>query len=219
MSRFKVTAIVIIVILVTVAAKIYILSRTESPAQIPQKGYSQNPVEVPKKLNISISREEKEQFSDQKKQLTDEIMTLNEFPDGIEIKLNEFSSKMNSTQLNILKEEIADTSLNQDSRAMSMELLTRHKTQESLDIMEFFLSDKNYDTKNDFEKVIRAQAIEGIAHYPDKDKAIFSLERLEAKEQNLFLADRLRRSVVGLRFNKPIEKQDEEALKNLLEQK
>lgn len=83
---------------------------------------------------------------------------------------------------------------------------------------------KNYDLiqseipegPQESEIVKRALAIQEMALYHDKDKAIVALEKLEEKQRIPFLADRLRRAVVALRFNKPVDQLTEDELTKLL---
>ena len=48
-------------------------------------------------------------------------------------------------------------------------------------------------------------AIDAMTEHEDKDLAIVTLEKLEETQKKTPIGDRLRRAVVSLRFNKPIQ--------------
>ena len=105
---------------------------------------------------------------------------------------------------------------------MAVELLARKQTVESLKQLENFVQQHETTTKwsrtREFESVLRAQAIEGIASFPQKDLAVSSLMALDPKLNESFLKDRIKRSLVGLKNDSQTpEKQDNEALSKLVE--
>jgi hypothetical protein len=51
----------------------------------------------------------------------------------------------------------------------------------------------------------RFLAIDAMTRLPHKDLAIVTLEKLEENQKNTPMGDRLRRAVVALRYNKPVE--------------
>jgi hypothetical protein len=198
MSTTKILFIIFSIVAALVGAKIYIIVNTPHQVKV---------VEVPQVVTaeeLAASQARARVFQDRKNKLVSEIMALNEYPDGIEKKINEFSKSLTFEELQILKQEMQDSGLKQDTRALALELVIRNQTQDSLKTLISFLENKDYDIQNDFENKIRLQGIEGLYTYHDKDQAIISLEKLEAKEKNILLAERYRRSVVSLRFNKPI---------------
>jgi hypothetical protein len=66
--------------------------------------------------------------------------------------------------------------------------------------------------------VLRAQAVESIAAYPQKEIAISTLNFLHQKVDESFLADRINRATAHLLGRAPApEAQDEAALKDLVE--
>ncbi len=48
-------------------------------------------------------------------------------------------------------------------------------------------------------------AIDAMTRHEDKDLAIVTLEKMEETQKTTAIGDRLRRAVVALRFNKPVE--------------
>lgn len=51
----------------------------------------------------------------------------------------------------------------------------------------------------------RFVAIDAMTRHEDKDLAIVTLEKMEETQKTTAIGDRLRRAVVALRFNKPVE--------------
>jgi hypothetical protein len=51
----------------------------------------------------------------------------------------------------------------------------------------------------------RIVAVDAMTRFADKDLAIVTLEKLEETQKTTALGDRMRRAVVSLRFNKPME--------------
>lgn len=75
-------------------------------------------------------------------------------------------------------------------------------------------------TEANAEIVKRSLDIQNLARSLDRDQAIKKLEDLEKEQKNAFLADRLRRAVLALRFNQPLDNHTEaELMKLLLESK
>lgn len=66
------------------------------------------------------------------------------------------------------------------------------------------------------EIVKRALAIQELSRFEDKDIAINVLEDLEKNQKEPFLADRLRRAILALRFNKPLDNYNQKELRKLL---
>ena len=168
---------------------------------------------------IKINSEQQKIFVQQLSKLNAEIGQTHEKPELIEKKLDDFSKKLSPVEIAILKSKIFDIGLNGDDRAMAVELLSRNRTAIAFNILADFISTSDQKLSIEFETILKAQAIEGITQFSNRDEAIFMLEKLESKQSNSFLADRMRRAVVGLRFNQPLQKQDEASLKKLLLEK
>ncbi|MBC7458659.1 MAG: hypothetical protein H7235_10290 [Bdellovibrionaceae bacterium] len=64
---------------------------------------------------------------------------------------------------------------------------------------------KNKITDSSLTDQERFIAIDAITRHADKDLAIVTLEKLEETQKTTAIGDRLRRAVVALRFNKPVE--------------
>lgn len=64
---------------------------------------------------------------------------------------------------------------------------------------------KNKITDSSLTNEERFLAIDAMTRHEDKDLAIVTLEKLEETQKTTPIGDRLRRAVVALRFNKPVE--------------
>lgn len=64
---------------------------------------------------------------------------------------------------------------------------------------------KNKITDSSLTDEERFIAIDAMTRHEDKDLAIVTLEKLEETQKTTAIGDRLRRAVVALRFNKPVE--------------
>lgn len=155
-------------------------------------------------------------------QVSAEIGKLQSSPDEAEQKIRLIAAALTARDLNSLSNVINDKKAVGDQRAMAVELLSRHHSVEALKKLEQFVQDHDdsstWSREREFESVLRAQAVEGIAAFPQKDLAITSLTQLNPKVSESFLKDRISRSVAGLKNQAPsAEKQDNEALEKLVE--
>lgn len=146
-----------------------------------------------------------------------------------EIELKKLSQRMQKSDIKKMANIAADMNVNGDERALAIELLSRNQTPEALKELENFivsLESKNNQTMNnqtvgrtqEFETILRAQAIEGISIYPEKHTADEVLKSADAKISESFLKDRIARSRASLAGHAPTpEEQDETALRKLVE--
>jgi hypothetical protein len=139
-------------------------------------------------------------------------------PRVAERKIEELANKMSAADVQFLSQVINSPGKQRDDRAMAVELLSRKKTSESLQILNQFVAQKN-NQKNEFDSVLKAQAIEGIASYPQKNLALSYLNSLADKVDESFLKDRISRSSENLeeRPKANLQQQEEAALKQLIE--
>ena len=151
-----------------------------------------------------------------------EVGQLQENPEEVERKIQSMASTLTQQDLNSLSNVISDKKAVGDQRAIGVELLSRHHSVEALKKLEQFVQDHDesgaWSREREFESVLRAQAVEGIAAFPQKDLAISSLTQLNPRVSESFLKDRINRSVASLKNQAPsAEKQDEDALEKLVE--
>ncbi|MFZ3229725.1 MAG: hypothetical protein WA160_05945 [Pseudobdellovibrio sp.] len=107
-----------------------------------------------------------------------------------------------------------------DQRTQAIEHIASLQTVESLKQLEDIVLKEPDSTEAsaEFETVLKVQAIEGIAAYPQKDLAISSLISIDPKINEAFLKDRIKRSLIELRAqSENSEKQVEDSLKKLIE--
>ncbi len=164
----------------------------------------------------------KSAFATKFESATSEISQLQAHPEDTEQKLQDLANQMSSQDIKKLSHVMADTGSSGDERAMAVELLSRRQSIESLKQLEEFVATheatNQWSRNREFESVLRAQAIEGIASYPQTDLAISSLTALDPKIDESFLKDRIKRSIAGLKKqSESADKQDQEALSKLVE--
>ena len=124
-------------------------------------------------------------------------------PNAAEEKIQSLAATLTNQDLNQLSEVMANKNSLGDQRAMAVELLSRSRSVAAIKKLEDFIKDHDdtlkWSRSREFESVLRAQAIEGIAAFPQKDFAISSLTSLDTKISESFLKDRIRRSVASLK--------------------
>jgi hypothetical protein len=166
-----------------------------------------------------------QQFVSRFKEEARQIGKLQTNPDETQLRLKKLADKMNPQNVEGLFDIISNDKSDSDQRALAVELLAiKNDTTSLMALQNFVANSKNvngtkWDHKKEFEAVLRAQAIEGIATFPEKEIALSTLNHLQQKVDHKFLNDRISRASLGLMYeNKPnIQQQDEEALKKLIE--
>lgn len=169
-----------------------------------------------------------EELKEKLNQVTSEISSLQIDPEAVETNLQKLATQLSEGEINILLEVIVDKNTNGDRRAMAVELLSRNKSVEALRKLEDFVKshsavsekpseETDWSREQEFESVLRAQAVEGIATFPPP-LANSVLTDLRSKVNESFLKDRIERSLAGLNKGMlPVDKQDEQALRKLIE--
>lgn len=174
------------------------------------------------KSRIANTESDLQNFETQFKLESQNISQLQSEPQKTEERLQGLANKMTQEQMQKLTQLISDQSKDGDERAMAIEMLSRRKDSESLKALEDFVAQSDdvgaWSRSHEFESVLRAQAIEGIATYPEQKEALSALNKLSKKVNESFLRDRILRSQAGLKGLAPsIENQDNEALRKLVE--
>lgn len=95
-----------------------------------------------------------------------------------------------------LTEVIENKNANEEKRAKAIHTLAQKQTVESLKQLEEFILE---NSKEASEAALKAEAIEGIATYPQKELAITSLSVLEDRIQDQFLKNRIKKSLLSLK--------------------
>jgi hypothetical protein len=163
-------------------------------------------------------------FDAQFKSASQEMARLQADPSTIETKLDQMAESLSDENVLSLQKIVSNSERPGDDRALAVELLSRKKTPESLLVLETFVKNHQTTTKSnwsrpqEFDSVITAQAIEGIASYPEKDKALTALHTLSRTVKETFLLDRIARSKESINGHAPSpDQQDDAALKKLIE--
>ncbi len=173
-------------------------------------------------LVSSSDNSQNKSFTKKFTEVSDEISQLQQNPSVADEKIQTLAASLSAQEMNQLSQVMGDKKSSGDQRAMAVEILARNRTVQALKKLENFIKDHddtvNWSRSREFESVLRAQAVEGIAAFPQKDLAISSLTSLDQRVSESFLKDRIRRSVSYLR-NQALspEKQDDEALGKLVE--
>lgn len=146
-------------------------------------------------------------------------------PEEAEKRLRRLASEMRPQDVEGMYEIISDENANGDQRALAVELLSMKNDTNSLIALQNFVANKKtingtkWDVKKELETVLRAQAVESIATYPQKEIALSTLNYLQSKVDDKFLSERIGRATSGILTgnNKSSQQQDDEALKKLVE--
>ena len=146
-------------------------------------------------------------------------------PELAKERMRILAREMTAKDVEQMYEIMSDERANGDQRALAVELLSIKNDGASLQALQNFvansksISGAKWDSKKELETVLRAQAVESIANFPEKDIAISTLNFLQQKVDQKFLSERIGRASLNLMSggNKPVQQQDEEALKKLVE--
>lgn len=153
-----------------------------------------------------------------------QIANLQSSPAEIEKRLDHLAETMTSADVHQLSSIMQDTNRGGDERSLAVEVLSRKKSPEALKALENFVKShqsttkENWSRAQEFESVMRAQAVEGIAAYPQKEAALSVLNDLSQRVDESFLLDRIARSSESVKGNAPAPaQQDDAALRKLIE--
>ncbi len=153
-----------------------------------------------------------------------QIANLQANPAEIEQRLDNLAEAITPTDIQKLSKIMQDVNSGGDERALAVEILSRKRTPEALMALEDFVKShetttkENWSRSQEFESVMRAQAVEGIAAYPQKETALTSLNTLAKQVDESFLLDRIARSSENVKGNVPsTQQQDDDALRKLIE--
>jgi hypothetical protein len=160
-----------------------------------------------------------QQFKSEFRQEVSQIGRVQTDTEAVENRLQAVARQMEPEHRNYLKMILNSEKSNGDERAMAIELLTRNQTPEAAEILKnYSLSDSTTGNLKSGEDIIfKAQAIEGLAGYQDRELAISYLNEIGQKTNYSFLQDRVRRAQSALKNEGPaIETQDLEALRKIV---
>ncbi len=173
---------------------------------------------------LAQRREAEAVFAEKFKAEVSQIAQLQSDPENVQKRLQALSKTMSSQDVQALYEIISNDKNDGDQRALAVEILSLRNDAASLNVLQNFVASNNtvngtkWDRSKEFETVLRAQAVESIAAFPQKEIAISTLSFLKSKVDESFLSDRIGRATAYLQGLAPTpEDQDNTALKKLLE--
>lgn len=163
-------------------------------------------------------------FTEKFKQESAAVAELQSDPEAAQERLRQLARGMTQKDVESLYEIISDDRNDGDQRALAVELLSlKNDTASLIALQNFVASEKTatgkaWDRKKELETVLRAQAVESIAAYPQKEIALSTLSFLQRRVNESFLNDRIGRATAHLMGRAPSpEQQDDEALRKLIE--
>jgi hypothetical protein len=205
--------------------------RSEVSENLAQKVQQKDVAEAPLSMTAEpiindqgASNETKKNFVAKFKAESLQMAQLQNDPEAVQTRLKLLAREMTSQDVDGLYEIISDDQKDGDQRALAIELLSLKNNTASLLALQNFVGNNNningtkWDRKRELETVLRAQAVESIATFPQKEIAISTLSFLQNKVDEKFLSDRIARAASSLNNGAPsLQQQDDAALKNLLE--
>ena len=145
-------------------------------------------------------------------------------PELVQSRMKALAGAMRPQDVQGLFDIISNEKNDGDQRALAVELLSLKNDTSSLMALQNFVANNvtvngtKWDRKKELETVLRAQAVESIAAYPQKDIAISTLSYLQHKVDEKFLNDRIGRAAASLTDGaSTLKQQDDDSLKKLLE--
>lgn len=153
-----------------------------------------------------------------------ELTKLQNDPQKYEKRLNKFATKLNQQNVDELYDIISNDRNAAEQRSLAVEMLSVKNDTASLTALQNFVGNKTtvngtkWNTKKELETVLRAQAVESIASYPQKDIALSTLNFLLHRVDDKFLSERIGRAAINLNTrNQNSEQQGDTSLKSLIE--
>lgn len=153
-----------------------------------------------------------------------QVGRLQKNPEEAQQRMNQMAAQMTQSDVRALSDIISDENANGDERALAVELLSLKNDTASLTALQNFVATSNKvdgitaERKKEFETVLRAQAVESIAAYPEKEIAISTLTYLQGKVDNRFISERIGRASNSLMYGtENLKQQEDDALKKLVE--
>lgn len=173
---------------------------------------------------VIIRNEDDSSFFESKSLKEAQKFSLNQSdPKKLDDKMDQLARDLSALEVKRLAIVMRSKLEDSETRAMAIELLTRSKTRDAMDVLKEFVvtpqtSGPVLSRTAEYESILRAQAIEGIAAYPQKDLALTYLNSMTSQVKESFLKDRIVRSEEGLKGLAPtVQNNDETALKQLVQ--
>lgn len=191
--------------------------------QTPQEA-SQTLIPTPSEGNPKSESKSNSSFEDKLQSEVQKISQLQEDPRSVEDGLKEFSRDLKREEIKLLYEASLDLQKPQDERFLAIMLLSWTEKTEVAPLLENIAISEidpylNPGRKFDFEEILRLKAVEGLSDLKLKPEMHQQhLKSIIRKTSNSQVADRAHRALWASQGQaESPEKQDEEALKKILE--
>lgn len=190
-----------------------VLAAAQAPG--PAKAIVEAPPAPPVDPDIFVQKFKKESL---------QLAKIQNNPELVQNRMKALADSMTPQDVQGLFEIMSNDKNNGDQRALAVELLSLKNDTTSLMALQNFVANNvtvngtKWDRKKELETILRAQAVESIAAYPQREIALSTLSFLQQKVDEKFLNDRIGRATASLSENAPsLKQQDDDALKKLLE--
>ena len=136
-------------------------------------------------------------FLNRFKNFASHMGTFSDEPDASEEFLREFSKSIQPSDVVVLSEVLKDTSLPNAERTLALEIMSVNQDFNGHDLINSFVQNESFgaSANSEFEIALRAQAIEGMTLFADKQLVRKNLENLQIRTQYAFLHDRAHRAL------------------------
>jgi len=141
-------------------------------------------------------------------------------------QLRALARQMKPQDAEALYQVISDENNSDEIRSVAIDLLTVKNDTASMMALKKFVGNKTtvngkpWNTKKELETILRAQAVESIAAYPQKEIAFSTLSFLQRQVEEKFLNERIGRAaaqVSGLQAEASTAPAEDENLKQLVQ--
>ena len=198
-----ITALFFVVYDLSVRTQLLSLAKTQQNI-IPEK-LVQKELNPPLKTINDEIKPKKEIFIEKFKKESMQIAKIQNNSDLVKNKIKDLANAMEPEDSDLLYNIVSNEKNKSEQRAIAMEVLSVKKDTSSLIALQNFVASgtsvngTKWNRRNEFETVLRAQAVEGIASYPQKDIALSTLNYLKSKVDARFLADRIGRATAKIK--------------------
>lgn len=204
------------------AAQVFFAKKDPSVQSLNSVSKQDLPLPAEKKDSMTESISQKEQLRETYSDHLMAVSQLDEHPELTEVKLKKFAQEMSEADLKKLHQKTLDSHLSGDDRWLAIYLLSLSDANQSISLLEDVALSPSpslaHDLGVEFEKSIRAQAIEGLENSSNKKMALMSLNKLSQRLDDRFLLDRVHRALLHLeKGSLSLEEQDRKALENLVQ--
>lgn len=152
-----------------------------------------------------VEKNEEVAFIEQFKKESLQISKMQNDSPLVKGKIKDLAHMMTPKDSDLLYNIISNEKNSGVQRALAMEVLSAKNDTSSLIALQNFVASgtsvngTKWNRRNELETVLRAQAVESIASYPQKDIALSTLNYLKNKVDARFLVDRIGRATAKIK--------------------